>query len=446
MKPKYSDTNFSVIIGSSAEGLHVARELRRCLRDLYGNSFGLVKVWDQANIFAGGDVYIESLEKAIEEFDFAILVLTADDGLQMRGKDFKQARDNVLFELGLFIGAFGRKKTFIFLSDEPSLKMPTDIDGISNFKFDMSHVDLDDPDFSRSCEKIGKSILERAIPDFSNRNEYFVLFPSLREDPFYLNLLAGISSNPTPDKDITFVTPIHGYSGQQLLEDIENMLSRQRQFAGGIIAPTLENLEEKDLTDLIDQFEIPLVLVDINPYRDSPLPKLVSYVGFDNLGGGKLVSKEMARKLGPDLDGKRVLILGNDDQRERHEGFIEAWKGPIPPEFEKCRFNRREAYEIAGRKMAHSDHEFNGIFGVSDEIALGATQAVCDRGNRTVVFGFDATSAARMLIDLKYSPLINTVVQDSYILGEKAIRLLKKMMTKETIRKQIEIIQARLYV
>ena len=435
----------SAVIGSSSEGLNVAREIRHCIHSLFSEALS-VTVWDEVTVFKAGEIYIESLERALREFDFAILVLMADDEVRIREQEFFQARDSVLFELGLFIGALGRKRTFIFRSNEPELRLPTDIDGILSFSFDKSKAKHKESGFRSECEKLGAVILDRAGAHASDRTQYFVLFPSHRNDPFYVHLLAGISSNPVINKDMTFVTPTHSYSGPRLIEIIDNLLRRQGEFAGGIIAPTLKDIAVEELTERVDRFEIPIVLVDINPYRDSKLPEGVTYVGFDNRAGGQKAAEAMAKALGPNLDGKRVLVIGNDDQRDRHEGFMESWNGPISPQLKKCPFNRAEARSIVNRVVTHLEKEFHGIFCASDEIALGATGATRAREHDTVVIGFDATLAATTAIDLKKSPLINTVVQDSYLLGEKAIRVLKKKMARETVRRQEEILSVSLHI
>ena len=154
----------------------------------------------------------------------------------------------------------------------------------------------------------------------------------------------------------------------------------------------------------------------------------------------------MALALGPDLHDKRVLVLGNEDQLERHQGFLDEWGGDIPPLLEFCPFDRAAARELADRTIRRATAEFQGIFGVSDEIALGAVQAVSGRGHNTVVIGCDGTSAATLLVDLKNTPLINTVVQDSYTMGEKAIAILKRQMASKAVTKQKEILAARMYV
>ena len=49
---------------------------------------------------------VESLEAQIDQSDFAIAIVQPDDITIKRGVEVATARDNVIFELGLFIGRF----------------------------------------------------------------------------------------------------------------------------------------------------------------------------------------------------------------------------------------------------------------------------------------------------------------------------------------------------
>ena len=93
----------SVFVGSSSEGLRVAREIQFKLADV-----GEVELWDEG-VFALGFGALESLVQALNRFDFAVFVLTPDDLTVSRGAPQNSARDNVLIELGLFIGRLGDK-------------------------------------------------------------------------------------------------------------------------------------------------------------------------------------------------------------------------------------------------------------------------------------------------------------------------------------------------
>lgn len=77
-----------------------------------------------------GGTIIEKFEKNSSEADFAIVLLTADDECKSRSeKSFKfRARQNVIFELGFFVGKFSRSNLFILR--EEGVEIPSDLNGI----------------------------------------------------------------------------------------------------------------------------------------------------------------------------------------------------------------------------------------------------------------------------------------------------------------------------
>ena len=62
--------------------------------------------------------FIEALEEELAQSDFAVLTLTPDDQTESRGKVSMAPRDNVLFELGLFMGRLGRNRTLLCVRQE----------------------------------------------------------------------------------------------------------------------------------------------------------------------------------------------------------------------------------------------------------------------------------------------------------------------------------------
>lgn len=68
----------SVFIGSSAEGLDVAREI-----ELQLQYDALTTIWKDG-VFGLGAGTLESSLSAVNEFDFAIMVLSPDDMLESR--------------------------------------------------------------------------------------------------------------------------------------------------------------------------------------------------------------------------------------------------------------------------------------------------------------------------------------------------------------------------
>ncbi len=122
-------------VGSSAEGLDIARAVQEELEH-----DAEVTVWSQ-DVFRLSEITVDSLLRALDTTDFAILVLSPDDVLRIRGEEHRAARDNVVFELGLSIGRLGRQRSFILAPRNTDLHIPTDLVGITPATFDPHRSD-----------------------------------------------------------------------------------------------------------------------------------------------------------------------------------------------------------------------------------------------------------------------------------------------------------------
>ena len=120
-----SRENIRVFIMSSTEALHIAREVQSHFEH---DSFSVV-IWEDG-VFKASSYAIESLEKAVDDSDFAIAIAQPDDLTQIRGEAKHVPRDNVIFELGFFIGRLGRKRTLLLEPRGEKVKLPTDLSGL----------------------------------------------------------------------------------------------------------------------------------------------------------------------------------------------------------------------------------------------------------------------------------------------------------------------------
>ena len=114
-----------VFIGSSKESLSIAEAIQSNLEheDL------IVRLWTDG-VFGASQFVINELEKQVREADFAVLVLGADDEVVSRDEKSDAPRDNVIFELGLFMGALSHERTFMIVPYEGDIKIPTDLLGL----------------------------------------------------------------------------------------------------------------------------------------------------------------------------------------------------------------------------------------------------------------------------------------------------------------------------
>jgi hypothetical protein len=119
----------ALFIGSSSGGLDIARAVEFQLQD-----DSEVTIWNQG-FFNLSHGTLETLVNALERFDFAVLVATPDD-LVTRGEEAALSpRDNVMFELGLFMGRLGRARTYI-VCDPRVVRLPSDFAGVTLATYD----------------------------------------------------------------------------------------------------------------------------------------------------------------------------------------------------------------------------------------------------------------------------------------------------------------------
>lgn len=83
-----------------------------------------------------GNTIIEKFEGYAKDVNFAVILLTADDKIE--GENTFRARQNVIFEMGFFMGALGRSNVMCMLQE--NVEKPGDIDGVVYTMIDKAGV------------------------------------------------------------------------------------------------------------------------------------------------------------------------------------------------------------------------------------------------------------------------------------------------------------------
>lgn len=119
-----------LFVGSSKESLPIAR----AIRSNFDHDDFVVKLWTD-RVFTPSQFPIAELEKQVHRADFAVLVLGPDDEVVSRNEKSDAPRDNVILELGLFIGALSHERTFMIIPREYDIKVPTDLRGLTSLSY-----------------------------------------------------------------------------------------------------------------------------------------------------------------------------------------------------------------------------------------------------------------------------------------------------------------------
>lgn len=123
MKPR-------LFIGSSREGIRILQYVEKELGDIVE-----CYTWINENVFQPNKGILDTLIKQAKLSDFALLIATKDDIVKntLRGTEKTSARDNVIFEHGLFLGATSVDRAFLLA--EEGIDLPSDFNGVATLDF-----------------------------------------------------------------------------------------------------------------------------------------------------------------------------------------------------------------------------------------------------------------------------------------------------------------------
>lgn len=122
-----------VFIISSVESLPIARILETSFQY---DDFS-VHLWT-AGCFRAANYTLDDLERAVDESDFAVAIAHADDVSVTIGRGdepWPAPRDNVIFELGLFMGRLGRQRAILMEPRGRDVKLPSDLAGVTTIPY-----------------------------------------------------------------------------------------------------------------------------------------------------------------------------------------------------------------------------------------------------------------------------------------------------------------------
>ncbi|WP_028349812.1 TIR domain-containing protein [Bradyrhizobium murdochi] len=142
-----------VFVISSAEALPVARTIQNAFAH---DPFATV-VWADG-VFRVTNYTLESLENELDRSDFAVAIAHPDDRTEVRDEDWPTPRDNVVFELGFFMGRLGRSRAILMEPRATRVKLPSDLAGVTtiSYRFDPKEPA---PSMAPACNELREHIM-----------------------------------------------------------------------------------------------------------------------------------------------------------------------------------------------------------------------------------------------------------------------------------------------
>lgn len=135
----------SVFIGCSSQGLKHAEALKNEIDSELKRQGSDIEcmLWNEEDLFELSYTTIENLveiAKTLKGNGFAVMLLTPDDKVVINKgvgneKDSFAARDNVIFELGFFMGVLGRERVYCVYPENKALRIPSDWNGVTNAQY-----------------------------------------------------------------------------------------------------------------------------------------------------------------------------------------------------------------------------------------------------------------------------------------------------------------------
>lgn len=256
------------------------------------------------------------------------------------------------------------------------------------------------------------------------------------DSEFWLEVKRGVDAAAAqhPDLEISIMAPPREIDIDQQVALLENQLSRR--VAALIVAPA-GVAQVIPVLDRARSAGIPVILVD----TDASWPGKLSFVGTDNRLGGRLAGEHLVKRL---AGRGRVALITGIPGVEAHEaraaGFREAVAaGPgIRIAAEQPANSERALAMNVMENVLTSNPQLDAVFATSDQMALGALEAISARGRhgKTEVVAFDA---GREVLDLIRAGRIGAAVaQRPFEMGRQSVDAAARVIRGETIPARID--------
>lgn len=256
------------------------------------------------------------------------------------------------------------------------------------------------------------------------------------DSEFWQTLRTGAmdAAKDYPDVKLSVLAPTREINIDQQVNILEDQILKG--VSALAVAPS-------GVAEIIPVFEkahsrkIPVITVD----TDIDWPHKLSYIGTDNRLGGRLAGEYIAKALNE--KGKVAVIRGIpgvQTHEDRVAGFLEAIQAAKDIEIVALQpaNSERELALTVMENILTSQPELNAVFLTSDQMALGAMEAIDAHhlNDKIITVGFDAGQEAIQAV--KDGRLTAVVAQSPYNMGKEAFLAALKAAKGEPIDIRID--------
>jgi predicted nucleotide-binding protein/hypoxanthine phosphoribosyltransferase len=130
---RFSGRKPEIFLASSSESVEILHKIAELIKTCGGKPL----LWTEA--FPVGEFQLESLLKTSRKVDGALVLACADDKLLRRGEPAWTPRDNIVFEMGLFVSALSPSRVALVSVKSGKAKpiFPTDLAGLTYLHYDV---------------------------------------------------------------------------------------------------------------------------------------------------------------------------------------------------------------------------------------------------------------------------------------------------------------------
>lgn len=262
-------------------------------------------------------------------------------------------------------------------------------------------------------------------------------------NPFFIDMVIG--AEEASDKfDVNLIVQAaeREVDVEKQMQIIENLIERKVDVI--CVAPS----GSREIVPAIvkaNKANIPVIAVDTRvdeKVLNESNGKITSFIGSDNVDGGRIAGKFIAEK----LNGKgRVAVLegipGHETGDARLKGFYESIDQH--PEIEivasqTANWERDQGFNVF-QNMHQANPDINALFACNDMMALGAVEAISIAGKTgdIIVVGFDAIEDSRIAI--KNGTMHGSIAQHPKEMGKLAVEYAVKLINGEKIDWEIPV-------